>query len=180
MNLEKILSKDELKCVQKILKENDLKPLTVKKNLNGKLTKLVAKRQNNTLKVIQFCDEKSLTDQSEAGMCDINNIMKLYGKTGHLPQFKQKIAQYIDQTEIPNFTDAHNILQNAVEMFYELPSEIRQLMDHDPKNLESFIADPKNVDLLVQHGLLNKIEKAQESEQKQEVKKEETKSDATA
>lgn len=102
-----------------------------------------------------------LTDQSDAKDADINAIMERYKKTGMLPQYKEKIGQYLDNTQIPTFMDAHDLVVQAQELFLQIPSPIRKLMDNDPANLENFIKNKDNHDILREYGVLNKVEPSQ-------------------
>lgn len=103
-------------------------------------------------------NEKQHTDQSYKKMCDINLIVANARKTGVLSHETEKIAYYIDNTTIPSLLDAQNLIRNAQESFMSLPSQIRKLMDHDPTKLVEFINDPENKDILVKHGILEKVE----------------------
>lgn len=107
--------------------------------------------------------EPQLTDQSYANACDINVIMAQYAKTGMLPQ--QTIVQptYQDNTSIPSLMDSFNIVNQAYDQFMELPPTIRRLMDNNPANLENFISDESNTDILMKHGIL--VQKAQVNNQ---------------
>ncbi len=98
------------------------------------------------------------TDQSYKNACDINVIIANATKTGVLPFQTNKVAQYIDNTEIPSLLDAQNLLITAKNSFMALPSQIRKLMDHDPTKLVDFINDPENKDILLKHGILEKVE----------------------
>ena len=125
------------------------------------MKKQIKKRENGKLRVIHHCNDKSLTDQSSKNMCDINLIMKQYQKTGLLPQFNSKVGQYLDVSEVLSFEEAHEIINLGKELFYELPSEVRKLMNHDPSQLEAFLADENNYDVCLKYGL---VEKKQEVE----------------
>lgn len=94
------------------------------------------------------------TDQSDKNMTDINNIMLQYMKTGVLPSTQTKVARYIDNTEIMPLEQAHEQIQHAKELFYELPATIRKLMDNDPAKLHSFTTNPENYDLLVKYKMV--------------------------
>lgn len=122
------------------------------KNLKPKF-KTILRKSNGTRRVQIDCSEEKLTDQSFAKAADINNIMANYHKTGVLPHVKEKVARYIDNTEIPSLMEAHELVQYAQEMFMELPAHIRKLMDNDPTQLQAFIADPQNKETLVKYGL---------------------------
>ncbi len=104
------------------------------------------------------CSENGKTDQSYKKMCDINVIIANASKTGLLSHEKQSLGQYIDNTEIPSLLDAQNLLITAKNSFMALPSQIRKLMDHDPTKLVDFINDPENKDILLKHGILEKVE----------------------
>jgi hypothetical protein len=99
-----------------------------------------------------------LTDQSMVKNQDINNIMKKYQKTGVLPQTRQALAQYLDVSEVPSLEEAHEAIIEARNMFNELPSDVRKLMDNDPTKLHEYCSNPENADFLVKRGVLDKIE----------------------
>jgi phage internal scaffolding protein len=128
--------------------------------------------KNGRVKVIPKISKRSMTDQSHAKMSDINVIIEQYRKTGLLPEVKQSVAQFLDLTEIPDYMEAFNVIQNAKELFYQLPASVRKLCDQDPSKLEEVLADPKNKDLLVKAGVLysdsEKLEIEQEAQQQQE------------
>jgi len=104
------------------------------------------------------CSSPKLTDQSYKNLCDINNIMAQYAKTGTFGHVASRQPQYIDNTTIPNLEDAFSIARNATELFNSLPADIRKLMDNNPVNLESFVHNPDNADMLLKHGLIVKRE----------------------
>lgn len=121
------------------------------------MKKKIEKRKNGTLRIKHFCDDKSLTEQASKKSCDINLIMKQYQKTGLLPNFSQKVGNYLDISDVPSFEEAHELVNEANSLFLELPSDIRKMMDNNPAKLEQFIQDPENIDLLVKKGLMEKI-----------------------
>lgn len=98
--------------------------------------------------------EPKITDQSYKKSCDINNIMKQYAKTGMFTHLNSQPLKYIDNTTIPNLEQSFEIVRNAHKLFYELPSDIRKLMDNNPANLESFVNNPKNEKILKENGLI--------------------------
>jgi len=114
------------------------------------------KRENGTYRLASQPEGPSMTDQSDKNYLDINNIMKNYAKTGLLPQFKDKIAQYIDVTQIPSYMDAHDQIQHAKQLFNQLPSPVRKLMGNNPANLEKVISNPDYEGMLVKYGILEK------------------------
>lgn len=134
-----------------------------------KMQKTITKRKNGTLRVQQKCSGISKTDQSDKNMCDINSIMKNYVKSGILPNFKEKVAQYIDTTQIPSYIDAHKQITRANKLFEDLPSEIRKLMDNNPANLEKVIQNPLYKEKLLEYGILE--EKSEDSSYQDAIKK---------
>lgn len=100
------------------------------------------------------CSHPVITDQSSKNLCDINNIMATYQKTGMLPHFNQIEPKFQDNTNIPSLEDSFNAVRAATEQFYELPATLRKLMDNNPQNLESFIQNPANEKYLIEHGLI--------------------------
>ena len=116
------------------------------------------KRENGTCRLCSVPQGASLTDQSDKNMSDINVIMKNYAKTGLLPQFKEKVEQYLDVTELPSYMDAHARISEAKRLFSELPAQVRNAMLNDPANLEPFIADPRNMEFLIEHGVLERVD----------------------
>ena len=100
------------------------------------------------------CSEPVLTDQSSKNSCDINVIMANYQKTGMFSHVSPHQPAYIDNTTIPNLVQAFSIARMASDMFMELPAYIRKLMDNNPANLENFIADSENREILLKHGIL--------------------------
>lgn len=119
-------------------------------------------------------------DQSFAKACDINHIMAQYQKTNMLPHVSNQIPQYIDNTEIMDYGSAFNFVRKSLDLFRELPAEIRKEMDNKPENLPEFLSNPKNHDLCVKHGLFTdsvflRKEKELKSQEKIETLKKEVK-----
>jgi len=104
------------------------------------------------------CSSPLITDQSQKNECDINVIMKNYANTGMLSHTSTKTPKYIDNTTIPNLEKAYDIVYRAEEAFFDLPPDIRRLMDNDPSQLENFISNPNNADILIKNGVILKQE----------------------
>lgn len=98
--------------------------------------------------------DKKLVDQSHKNMCDINIIMERYRKTGMLPQFREKIPYFVDNTGIKSIEEAHELVNEANYLFEQIPSHIRKLMDNNPANLVDFIKNPENIDVCTKYGLI--------------------------
>jgi len=105
------------------------------------------------------CSEPKLTDQSHKNMCDINLIIAQYQKTGLFQHISKIQPQYKDNTTNPTLEASFNFVNQALNLFNQLPPTIRKLMDNNPANMDSFISNPENADILKKHGLL--VEKPQ-------------------
>lgn len=93
-------------------------------------------------------------DQSFKKQCNINLIMEQYAKTGMLPYQSTQTPQFIDCSQVTDLQTAFSIANNAIESFNSLPPEVRKAMDNNPANLESFILDKDNTELLKKHNII--------------------------
>ncbi len=101
-------------------------------------------------------DPVSLTHQSEAPACDINQIMKRFQKTGVLEHQNTFEGKYGDFTDLPmDYHTSVNAVLEADQMFASLPNTIRKKFGNDPGNFLDFVADPKNAAEMVEMGLAN-------------------------
>jgi hypothetical protein len=123
------------------------------------------KRENGTYRLASQPVGKSMTDQSDKNMTDINLIMERYAKTGVLPQTQQKLEQYLDMTQLPSYMEAHARIKAAEAMYMELPAQIRKDMGNNPANLEAYVQDPANKDMLEKYGIIEKSYDAPASSQ---------------
>lgn len=99
-------------------------------------------------------DPVSLTHQSEAAACDINQIMKRFERTGILEHRNTFEGQYGDFTDLPlNYHDSMNACLAAQDMFLTLPSGIRKRFGNDPGIFLEFVANPANGAEMVKMGL---------------------------
>ncbi len=122
---------------------------------------MTTKKQRIIRKSVSIdCSRPIMTDQSFGHSSNINTIVKRYQQTGLLPQ-TSKQPQYLDISEVPSFEEAHATVKKSMELFNQLPSNIRKLIDNDPTKLESFISDPNNKNLLISEGLLPKPKEVQ-------------------
>lgn len=114
--------------------------------------KITKKRESKRTHPI--LSDKQLTDQSHKGMVDINSIMEKYRKTGMLPQFREKIPLFIDNTGIASVEEAHALVREANYLFEQIPSQVRKMMDNNPANLVDFVLNPENKEICLKYGLL--------------------------
>jgi len=97
----------------------------------------------------------SKVDQSQRDTTDINKIVARAKRTGHFPQTGRQ-PFYADVSHVGSLLDSYEVVQRAEVAFSQLPAQVRRDMDNDPRNLESWLSDPKNLDQAVQHGLLTR------------------------
>ena len=99
--------------------------------------------------------QPSLTVQAEEPNCNINNIMQRYATQGILPPTNGAEAQYADVSNIGDYMECLQVVQNAQNAFDSLPSALRKELDNNPANLVTFIQNPANKERCVEFGLLN-------------------------
>ena len=110
-------------------------------------------RAYKTTKRVQvICYEKTLTQQHLTKECDVNQIINKYDKKGVLRHINKAATRYMDVTS-SDFQEAAMMVTNAMNMFAELPSELRNRFDNDPARLLDFVHDPDNADELAVMGL---------------------------
>lgn len=97
--------------------------------------------------------EPSLTKQSFADECDINNIMRRYERDGVIDHVKQYGGSYADVTEGFDYHRAMNVVAYAQEMFMSLPASIRSKFSNDPGAFLEFAQNPENLEKMVEMGL---------------------------
>lgn len=102
--------------------------------------------------------EPSMTHQSFASECDINNIINQYEVTGFLnhtnplPPMQGDFSEYGPGTD---FLSAQNYLVEAQASFDALPAKIRARFQNNPAELLNFLEDPENRSDAIKLGLLN-------------------------
>ena len=98
----------------------------------------------------------SLTKQSEAEACDINNIVRRYAGTGALPS-TNRAAFFADVSEMGDYREALDRIREAQNAFMELPSDLRKRFKDDPAEFLDFCADPDNREEMVELGLIENV-----------------------
>jgi len=104
-------------------------------------------------KGIDFSKSPSLTKQSEAAGCDINNILSKFEKTGILPELIRADGRYGDFSEVPEYQAAHEIISRAQEQFAALSAPVRERFGNDPAQMLQFCTNPANSKAMVEMGL---------------------------
>lgn len=93
------------------------------------------------------------TKQSEAELTDVNVIVARHRKTGTVNHLNGRVPAYGDFTHANNLLDAHLEVQEARDMFYELPADVRRAAENDPIRLLEMLAREEDTRVLVEAGL---------------------------
>ena len=99
----------------------------------------------------------SLTKQSEADACNINNLMAKYEKTGILEHVSENPGQYLDLVAPESYHAAMTVVAEAATAFEELPSQVRKRFANEPAAFLAFAENPDNADEMVELGLLPRV-----------------------
>lgn len=103
---------------------------------------------------LDFSGVVSATRQEFADECDINNLMAQYEKTGILPSsMNNNVPQYLDVTDIPDYRETLDMLNEASAAFMALPAIVRKEFDNDPIQFVEFARDPENLPQMRTWGL---------------------------
>lgn len=111
---------------------------------------------------VRFRDEEGnhdgMTEQHHKHICDINNIIRTYDKTGLIQHVSASVARYGDFTEVNEYQEALNTVIRAQNAFDELPSHVRKRFDNDPGEFFEFATNPDNHDEMVELGLAERMQ----------------------
>ncbi len=99
------------------------------------------------------CPEPTRAQQHHREECDINEIMRRFGKTGVMP-ITTLNALYGDFESVDYHTALNQIIASERE-FDALPSNIRKRFENDPWELVQFLQNEANYDEAVELGLVN-------------------------
>lgn len=116
--------------------------------------KEVYKRSNGSKGVRTVNLDPTMTDQSFADQCDVNNIVRTYEKTGVLPHTTRLVGHYMDTLEVGSYEESLQKVLDANDSFMRLPAKIRDRFANDPAKLIEFMADENNYDEGVKLGLV--------------------------
>lgn len=98
---------------------------------------------------------------------NINTIMEKARRGQELP-LNQRIAQYGDVSDLPDFAKAQQIIVDSRQMFDELPFKIKKRFHQSPQELIQFMQDPENFEEACSLGLLTKKEPEKPAEKQPE------------
>ena len=100
-----------------------------------------------------LCSDKSLAKQSEAQSCDVNVIVQRWLKSGGVMDLSQRVGQFLDVADVPDYHTSLNFVRNAEAMFLALPVSVRERFDNDPGRFLDFAQNPDNLPEMVAMGL---------------------------
>ncbi|AXQ65858.1 MAG: internal scaffolding protein [Microviridae sp.] len=96
---------------------------------------------------------ESLTQQHFAHEADVRNIIKQYDKTGLIANVQKGVAQYGDYSEVNEYREALDLVNEANGMFAELPAELREMFQNNPGTFLEFATNPENNQKMIELGL---------------------------
>lgn len=107
---------------------------------------------------LSFLDENGdpsvgMTEQCHKDLCDIENILRKYDRTGLITHVNQAKANYGDFTLVNEYQENLNMIIEAQSAFDDLPSDIRKRFGNDPGAFFEFVTNPDNESELVKMGL---------------------------
>lgn len=114
----------------------------------------VISRSDGTRRVISKCVGPSLTKQSFAPECDIQNIVKRALAGQPVSQVDDQPI-YADVSALPDYQTSLNTVIATEAVFGRLDAVTRQGFDNNPQNMLAFLANPANARKAVQLGLLD-------------------------
>ena len=96
---------------------------------------------------------ESLTQQHFAHEADVRNIIKQYDKTGLIANVQKGVAQYGDYSEVNEYREALDLVNDANGMFAELPAELREMFQNNAGTFLEFATNPQNNEKMIELGL---------------------------
>jgi len=101
---------------------------------------------------------ESLTQQHFKQETDIVNIIKKHDRTGIIEHVARGVAHYGDYSEVNEYREALDLVNNANASFMELPAEVRSMFGNNAGEFFEFATDPKNEAKMQELGLMAKPE----------------------
>lgn len=95
---------------------------------------------------------KGLTKQSFTDETNINLIMRKAQKTGLVSFVNKHQGEYMDAPEM-DFQEAMNYVNEANQMFLDMPAKLRKQFDNDAGKFLDYVHDPQNEESLYEMGL---------------------------
>lgn len=92
------------------------------------------------------------TIQSQKDEADINNIVRMFGVTGRLPE-SVRVPTYGDFTLVGDYRSAIEAVKAAEDSFMAMPADTRSQFDNDPQRFLEFCENPSNLEAMRKMGL---------------------------
>lgn len=104
-------------------------------------------------KRVQLTDfPTTITDQDAGQELTMKSIVAKMEK-GVMPRMVEGV--YLPQpSKLINYQDVHALQQISLDLYNQLPTSVKTAMGNNYSNLEGFINDPKNQELLLKEGIL--------------------------
>lgn len=96
---------------------------------------------------------ESLTQQHFAHEADVRNIIKQYDKTGLIANVQKGVARYGDYSEVNEYREALDLVNEANATFAELPAELREMFQNNAGTFLEFATNPENENQMIKLGL---------------------------
>ena len=96
---------------------------------------------------------ESLTQQHFAHEADVRNIIKQYDKTGLIANVQKGVARYGDYSEVNEYREALDLVNQANATFAELPAELREMFQNNAGTFLEFATNPENENKMIELGL---------------------------
>ncbi|AGT39920.1 portal protein [Marine gokushovirus] len=96
---------------------------------------------------------ESLTQQHFAHEADVRNIIKQYDKTGLIANVQKGVARYGDYSEVNEYREALDLVNEANATFAELPAELREMFQNNAGTFLEFATNPQNENKMIELGL---------------------------
>lgn len=110
-------------------------------------------RRSDPLYTERKNEKPSMVRQSDGVITDINAIVARYQSTGILTHLNHQVPQYGDTSAAVDLHTAMNTVNDAEEMFAELPSAVRKAAENDPVTFLNMLATEEGTEALVDAGL---------------------------
>lgn len=101
---------------------------------------------------------ESLTQQHFQEECDIINIIKRHDRNGIIEHVQRGQARYGDFSEVHDYREALDLVQDANEEFMKIPSDIRKQFNNNPGEFLNFVSNPDNEEEMQKMGFVKKSE----------------------
>ena len=94
--------------------------------------------------------DDGLTKQEFKDSADINKILMRAQKQGTISHLAKYEPVYGDFADMPDLLTAHTRMERGMQIFSELPSEVRREFDQDAGAFFKYVNDPANKDKLAE------------------------------